>query len=272
LDRKSGKELWKRDNWFGADGDGVNIPYVHDNHVYFKISEEYFTKSYDIDGQWSIVALDSGKRVTVLPIAETPGTYHDKDGGGIGRLIDGIVYGALRYDKEHYPSSRFGALDLGNRNKLWEVRGSSLRTKPAVNDNFVFTVFDNAICAFDRKTGRTVWKEPLGEIAETTIDRSKDRGRFDYENEWSRRFVTTNEVVVVQASNGIVARKTANGRLLWLIRTEPAEDYTEPMIFQQTVIASSVKDCSIFGLDLKSGKELWRIKIPDCTFYKYIKD
>src|SRR5262245_37271343 len=62
LDRKSGKELWKLDNWFGADGDGVDIPYVHDNHVYFKIREEYFTKSYDIDGHWSMVALDSGKR------------------------------------------------------------------------------------------------------------------------------------------------------------------------------------------------------------------
>ena len=82
LERRSGKEVWKLDNWFGRTSDGVNIPYVHENHVYFKISEEYFTKSYDIDGHWAKVALDSGKRAAILPIAETPGKYHDMDGEG----------------------------------------------------------------------------------------------------------------------------------------------------------------------------------------------
>lgn len=105
LDRENGRELWKVDNWFGRDSDGVNIPYAYENHVYFKIKEEIFTKSYNIDGHWSKVALDNGKRVTVIPIADNPGTHQDMNGEGIGRLVDGVVYGSLRL-------SRFGAFDL----------------------------------------------------------------------------------------------------------------------------------------------------------------
>ena len=190
---------------------------------------------------------------------------------GIGRLVDGVVYGALRYDREYYPSSRFGALDLDGQKKLWEVRGSSLRTKPAVNDKFVYTVIDGAIQALERKTGRVVWSEPLGEIAETNIDRSQDRRKWDYENEWSRRFAATNEVVVVQGSKGITARRANDGKLLWLVKTDSDEGYTDPVIFQQIVVAASIKDCSIFALDLKDGRELWRVKVPDCTYY-YIFD
>ena len=272
LDRKTGKEKWKLDNWFGTTSDGVTIPYVHRDHVYFKISEEYFTKSSEIDGHWAKVALDNGKRVAILPLAKNPGTYHDMRGEGISRLVDGIVYGALRYDSEDYPASRFGALDLENQKLLWEVRGSSLRTKPAVNDKFVFTVIDGAIQALEKTTGRVVWSEPLGDIAETNVGRSQDRVKWEYENRWSRRFVATNEAVIVQGSKGIVARRADTGKLLWLAKIDLDECYTDPVIFQQIVIAVSVKDCSIIAFELKDGRELWRVKVPDCTYFYLFDD
>ena len=184
---------------------------------------------------------------------------------------DGQDADALRYHEQTWPASRFGALDLESQKVVWEVRGSSLRTKPAVNDKSVFTVIDGAIHALERTTGQVVWSEPLGEIAETKIDRSQDRPKWDYENFWSRRFAATNDVVIVQGSRGVVARRADNGKLLWLFKTEFDEVYTDPVIFQQMVVAASLKDCAIFALDLKNGRELWRVKIPNCTYF-YILD
>lgn len=266
--RKRDLEL---DNWFGRTSDATNVPYVHRDHVYFKINEEYFTGNSAIDGHWAKVALSSGQRVAILRTAETPGTYHDTSGDGVGELSDGTVYGALRYDREHYPSSRFGAFDLENQKKSWEVRGSALRTKPGVNEKFVYTIIDGSINALERKTGRVVWSEPLGEIAATDLDYSKERWKWEHEDKRSRRFAATNETVVVQGSKGMVARRADNGKLLWLVKTELDESTTDPVIVKQTVLAVSLQNCSIFALDLNDGRELWRVKVPDCNYF-YIFD
>jgi len=271
LDRRSGKELWKVDNWLGRDTDGTTVPYAYNGFVYFKIREEYFTGNDSNDGHWAKVALDSGGRTDVLPIAETPGKYHDTDGDAIGILENGVVYGATRYDSNAYPASRFGALDLEARKLLWEVRGSSVRTRPAISSRCVFTISDNSIEALDKKTGDIVWKEPLGEIVQPTIERSQDVGSWEYENKRSRRLVATDEVVVTQGSQGVVARRADNGRLLWLVKIESEEGDADPLIFQRMVIVSSAKDCSILAVDLMNGRELWRVRIPDCR-YHYILD
>jgi len=271
LDRRSGKELWKLNNWLGRDSDGVTVPYVHQGFVYFKINEEYFTGSDTIDGHWAKVNLQNGHREAVLPIAEKPGKYHDQSGHAIGVLANGVIFGATRYNQNTYPASRFGALDLEAQRLTWEVQGSSIRTQPALSSNFVFTVRENSIQALDRKTGKVVWNEPLGEIAHTNIDCSQDRWKWDYENEWSRRLAATEEIVVAQGSKGIVARRTDNGKFLWLVKTESESGDADPLIFQQMVIVSSIKDCSVFALDIKTGKELWRVKVPDCKYF-YIMD
>src|SRR6266511_2741155 len=270
LERKTGKELWELNNWFGKTSDGVNTPYIYEDNVYFKISEQYFTNSPDLDGHWAKVSLDTGQRVAILPIADNPGKYHDMDGESIGRLVDGVVYSALRYDAEAYPASRFGALDLANQKKLWEIRGSSLRTKPAVSGKFVVTVVDNIILALERQTGRVAWSEPLGEIADTKIQWSDDRWKWEHENMWSRRFAVSNNVLIVQGSKGIAARRVDNGKSLWVVKLESNTVDTDPVVFQEIVIAGSLDDCSVFAIDLKSGKELWRIKVPDCIYYHFV--
>lgn len=65
----------------------------------------------------------------------------------------------------------------------------------------------------------------------------------------------------------MAARKADNGELLWILKAESEYGDADPVIFQQMVIVSSVKDRSVFALDLKTGTELWRIKAPDCTYY-----
>jgi outer membrane protein assembly factor BamB len=273
LDRQTGKELWKVDNWLGQDADGVTLPYVYKDSAFFMINEEYFTKSDVLDGHWARVLLDSGQRVDILRLAQTPGKYYDHNGQGIGRLVDGVVYGASRYNSEKYPASWFGALDLESQKFLWEVPGSSLRTRPAVNDKSVFTIREGYVQALDRITGKVKWSESLGEIAQAGIDRSQERWNWDYENQSSRRFDSTNEVVVIQGSKGISARHAETGKLLWLVKSD--SDYrnvdADPLIVQKVVVASSAIDCSVFALDLKSGEELWRLTVPECK-YNYVFD
>jgi outer membrane protein assembly factor BamB len=267
LDRDSGRELWKLDNWFGQDSDGRTLPYVYEDSVYYKLSEEFFTETYAIDGHWAKVSLDNGKRLDILRVAQSPGKYHDMRGHGVGQLVDGVIYGATRYNPETYPASNFGALVLGTQKFLWEVPGSSLRTRPAVNDKYVFTVREDSVQALYRKNGTVVWSEPLGEIADTNIDRSQNRGNWDYENESSRRFAATNEIVVTQGSKGIVAREADTGTLLWFFKTHSDRGDADPIIFQQMVIASDSENCSVFALDLKTGKEVWRLKVPECRIF-----
>lgn len=271
VERKTGKEKWKLDNWFGRTTDATNVPYVYRDHVYFKINEEYFTKSDANDGHWAKVALDSGQRVAVLRVADNPGRYHDTSGNGVGEVHDGVVYGALRYDGENYPSSRFGALELETEKKLWEVRGSSLRTKPAVNDKFVYTIIDQSINALERMTGRVVWSEPLGDIAVDVI-RSEQRWEWEFENKSARRFAATNEIVVVHGSRGIVARKADNGKLLWSMKTDLIAGTPDPLIVQNMLLAASLSDSSIFALELATGRELWRVKVPDCKYFFILDD
>jgi outer membrane protein assembly factor BamB len=271
LDRRSGRELWKLDNWLGADSDGISIPYVHNGFVYYKIGEEFFTKNDANDGHWAVVSLETGERVGVINAAEQPGTYEDSRGNGIGVSADGVVYGATRYDR--FPASRFGALDLDGRKILWEVQGSTnSRMRPAVNDKYVFTTGHDSIQALDRKTGKVAWSVPVVDIAEFGINRSADRIKWDFENEYSRKFAATSEVVITRGSQGIVASKAHTGKTLWLVKIASDQGDAAPLIVEQMVLVSSAKDCSIVAFDLKTGNELWRINVPDCTYYTILDD
>ena len=265
LDRKSGKELWRVDNWMGGVSDGVVRPYAYDGSAYFMIAEEHVADSQkgdENDGHWAEVPIDTGQRF-LIPIAGRPGTWEDSDGTGHGALVDGVIYGATRIN-------RFGALDLKAKKIAWEVQGINL-ARPAVDDKHVFTARENSIQALDRKTGSVIWSVPLGEIAKTDIDRSQERIEWDYENYWSRRFAVTGEVLVAQGSQGVATLRAKDGRLLWLTKSESDYGIADPLIWRNMVIASSQKDCSIFALDLKTGKELWRVRTPDCRYY-YIFD
>lgn len=265
LDRHSGKEFWHVDNWMGRVSDGVTRPYVYNNSVYYKISEDAVAdsrKTDENDGHWAEVALESGNR-SMFPIADHPGTWEDSSGTGNGALVDGVIYGTTRIN-------RFGALDLKTRKMLWEIQGTHF-TRPAVDNERVFTARQDSIQAVERNTGKVLWSTPLGELAKLDLDRSKQRPAFDYENYWSRRFALSEDVLVVQGSQGIAAFRAADGKSLWFVKSVD-EGMSEPIIWQRMVITNSQESCSIFALDLKTGREMWRVSVPDCKVYSVLDD
>ncbi len=78
LDRRSGKELWKLNNWLGRDSDGVTVPYVHQGFVYFKINEEYFTGIDTLDGHWRKLIFKMVIEKLSLPLQKSPASIMTK--------------------------------------------------------------------------------------------------------------------------------------------------------------------------------------------------
>jgi outer membrane protein assembly factor BamB len=132
LDQKNGKEAWRIDNWMGSTGDTVTVPYIFDDHTYFKISEEHVAASQttdENDGHWAEVSLENGEK-NIFPIAARPGTYEDSSGHDLGTLVDGVIYGNNRVD-------HFGALDLRAKRLLWELP-TDTHIKPVLLDGKVY--------------------------------------------------------------------------------------------------------------------------------------
>lgn len=268
LDRGSGKLSWQLNNWFGDGGGERTVPYVHRDSVYFKISEEFFTKSGADDGHWAVVALDSGSRRNVIPVADKPGDHADKRGHGIGALVDGVIYGATRSDFP--PLSRFGALDLNAERLLWEVEGISSRSRPGVNTKYVFVAREHSIQALDRRTGAVVWSVPFDSRTGIDAEHSEEEWRSSAGFRWSPRFAATSEVVVIQGDQGMVALNAETGKSLWFSESEANYGDADPLISGNTVIASSSKECAVFALDLKTGQKAWSVSVPDCSYYTIV--
>jgi outer membrane protein assembly factor BamB len=261
VDRRNGTVLWQVGNWLG-DAEGITRPYVFKNFVYYKINEEYFTGRSENDGQWAVIELTSGKRLRVIPIAEKPGTYKDMKGHGSGALIDGVLYGATRY---HH----FGAIDLKAERVLWEFDGEESgllqfsQYTPAVNNSLVFTAAGESLYAFDRGSGQVVWEAALGDI----IPQHTPPG-YAYRPDGAQvHFAATNEVVIAQGYSGVAAWRADTGQWLWSSRVAARSGNADPLILDGTVIVSSSQECRVLALDLQTGKELWSVEVPDCTYY-----
>lgn len=258
VNRHTGKVLWKIDTWLG-DGGGVTRPYIFKDLVYYKINEDSFSQSREDDGHWAVVELASGQRQDILPIAEKPGTYKDVEGHGNCVLVDGVLYGATRV-------FRFGAIDLKAERLLWEYNGQekglgwfSLHT-PAVNDKVVFTAAGNSLYAFERENGTVRWKAKLGPV----ISPPENSRRPD----WTKvHFVATNELVIARGDKGVGAWRSDTGNLLWSIPIAAGWHEADPLILGRMAVVSSSSDCRVLALDLKTGKELWSVNIPDCAYY-----
>ncbi|MBA3442993.1 MAG: PQQ-binding-like beta-propeller repeat protein [Pyrinomonadaceae bacterium] len=266
LDRESGKELWKVNNEFLSNNQGTTLPYVYKGNAYFE-NLSFVKDVYTRDGQWSKVAFDGGQREPISSFTGTSGEHVKIRGHGIGTLVDGIIYVTFSYHDDSYLTTHFGAVDLENRKLLWEAQGSGLRTRPIVNDKLVFTIRENAIQALERQTGKVVWSDPLGEMEVINEEQPAKRRWQEYAASWARRLAATREMVIVQGSQGIAAREAATGQLLWTVKIESEYSDVEPLIVRQLVITSHIKDCSVIALDPRTGKEVWRIKVPDCNSY-----
>ncbi len=261
LDRKTGNELWKIDNWMGSTGGTVNIPYIFDNHVYFMVEEELIAgtkKTDENDGHWAEVPIENGER-SIFPIAERPGTYEDSDGTGVGTLVDGVIYGNSRV-------GRFGALDLRSKKLLWEVATDTL-IKPVVLDGKVYLVRNEEIQAIDQRTGKTIWTKPLRGISNALTG-----GSDYYEENHARRMTSNDELLIVQGSAGIGAFNLKNGLEQWRLNLPSTSTSSRPVIVGDKAFVLSESDCSILELALKTGTENARIAIPSCSYYQLLDD
>jgi outer membrane protein assembly factor BamB len=180
-------------------------------------------------------------------------------------LVEGVLYGATRY---HH----FGVIDLNRERLVWEFDGTEdglwrfSQYAPAVNNKLVFTAAGDSIYAFDRATGHVVWKAWVGAISPV-----KNFEGYQWKSGADRvRFAATNDIVVARGFTGIGAWRADTGQPLWLTKNEASYADADPLILESTVIVSCAKECRVLALDLETGKELWSVSVPDCTYYMLV--
>ena len=71
----------------------------------------------------------------------------------------------------------------------------------------------------------------------------------------------------------MAAHRADDGKLLWrvMMKSQWGDD-ADPLILNGMVLVGSVIESSVIALDLKDGRELWRVNIPDCRYYYFLDD
>ncbi len=255
LERTSGKLLWQIDNWFGSHGgDEIEIPYFYKDLIYYKLKALERDPN---DGSWAAASITDGKRIAILPFLE------DKQGQGLGTVDNGILYLTTRYGDSVPRNGYVGAIDLANKKMLWEAGGNFSRSRPSVNEYFVYTSRWNSVAALYRTTGEVMWEKAIEEI---TVD-PKLAFEFNFPRLASTRIVATDKIVFVRDGNGIIALNATSGELIWSKKHETDFNITYPIIADGALIISNLTESSVIALDLETGAELWRVRIPDCSVY-----
>jgi outer membrane protein assembly factor BamB len=279
LNAKNGKIIWKISNWFGQDSDGIQIPYIIGNNVAYKINGDKPNK-----GSWAVVSLNSGKQIAIIDAPK------DTMGQSLAIAYDGLLYLTTRYINPVPRNGHFGAIDITNKKLIWEIGEFFSRSRPAVNSSFVYTCKNNPIpqlkalgkrkdevewgkileetrksyqniVALNKQTGEVVWERTI-----ENIDVMKEKPR-SYSFLQSIRLAATEEEVLVRGVKTIASYDSIDGEKLWSRVYEPDFNYANPIIVGSDVFISDLSDNSVIAIDLKSGEELWKAKVPDCSFY-----
>ena len=82
----------------------------------------------------------------------------------------------------------------------------------------------------------------------------------------------TEEEVFVRGVKTIAAYNSIEGEKLWSMSSEADFNYANPIIIDSDVFISNLSDNSVIAINLKSGKELCKVKVPNCSFYRIIDD
>jgi outer membrane protein assembly factor BamB len=146
---------------------------------------------------------------------------------------------------------------------LWEAGGNFSRSRPSVNKNFVYTSRWNSIVALYRNTGEVIWEKVIEEI---TVDPNL-AFEFHFPRLASTRIAATDKIVFVRDGNGIIALNATSGELIWFKKHETDFNTTYPIIVNGALIISNLTESSVIALDLETGAELWKVKVPDCSVY-----
>jgi outer membrane protein assembly factor BamB len=255
INRASGKLLWQIDNWFGSVGsDEVEIPYLYKDHIYYKLKALERDPN---DDSWAVVSIGDGKRIAILPLLK------EKQGQGLGTVDNGILYLTARYGNSVPRNGYVGAIDLANKKMLWEAGGYFSRSRPSVNEYFVYTSRWNSVVALFRNTGEVIWEKAIEEI---TVNPNL-AFEFHFPRLASTRIVATDKIVFVRDGNGIIALNATSGELIWSKKHKTDFNTTYPIIVDGALIISNLTESSVIALDFKTGAELWKVKVPDCSVY-----
>jgi outer membrane protein assembly factor BamB len=254
LDRTNGKLLWQIGNWFGETGGEIQIPYLYKDHIYYKLNS---LENNPCDGSWIVASITDGKRTDIIPMSE------DTQGQGLGLEDNGILYLTTRYANRVPRNGYVGAIDLANKKLLWEVGGDFSQSRPGVNEYFVYTSRCNSIVALYRSTGEVMWEKGIEEI---TVDPNL-AWEFHFPRLASTRIAATDKIVFVRDGNGIIALNATNGELIWSKKHETDFNAAYPIIVNGALIISNLTESSVIALNLETGTELWKVKVPDCSVY-----
>jgi outer membrane protein assembly factor BamB len=255
LDRMNGKFIWQIDNWFGSDGvDEIEIPYLYKDHIYYKLNA---LEDDPNDGYWAVASITDGKRIATISLLK------EKQGQGLGTVDNGILYLTTRYGDSVPRNGYVSAIDLANKKMLWEAGGNFGQSRPGVNEYFVYTSRWNSAVALYRTTGEVMWEKVIDEI---TVDPNL-AFEFNFPRPASTRIAATDEIVFAQNVKGIIALNATTGESIWSKKHEADFSTTYPIIVDGALIISNLNESAVIALDLETGAELWKVKIPDCSVY-----
>ncbi len=164
------------------------------------------------------------------------------DTGGRVLTSAAIVNGTVYTGSE---SGRIVAVDAQQGKKIWEFdTGRAIRCSPAVAEQTVYCGSDNGrMHALNSKTGELLWQFEAGGPIQASPA------------------VAGGLLVFGANDHNLYALDRRSGKKLWSFRTSSFCVQAPPVIHGDRVFAAGWADW-VWGLDLKSGKPVWKSFIP----------
>lgn len=150
-------------------------------------------------------------------------------------MLGGVVFAMACRDSGTAP----GVPDPDDHGTLiWEADGASL-IAPVVVDTMLVAVHGNRVVAHERRTGRMLWEQPVG----NTIARAE-------------RLLHTSGVIIVPYHTlyGLDAR---NGAIRWTYGSSGEVGKLSPAVAGDTVFVANDPLGSVSALDARTGATLW---------------
>ena len=132
------------------------------------------------------------------------------------------------------------AVDLNEGRIAWTVELATTFT-PATGDGLVFAGGDALAIALDQRTGRTLWRTPLG---------APLSGPLHWDSGWVLASTEAGELIALRAEDGQVLWRNALGSPL-AVKPTPSDDR----------VYVGLRDGRVAALDQETGETIWTINV-----------